>query len=147
MVFDGLFGSDRDGMLRSSGTVLVTHAVQFLPRVDYILVMSEGSPSFFGTWAELQQLEGLSREVITLIQASKHGDGDERKRKGPHGKGRKDGMAEKDGFIMTVEEREYGVAHLSVWIMWLHNAGGWVYVALQVIFLILDRGLYVASEW
>lgn len=134
-------------MLRSSGTILVTHAVHFLPRVDFILVMSEGSPSFFGTWAELQQLEGLSREVISSIQASNHGDGDEIKRKGYFGKGRKEGMAEKDGFIMTVEEREYGVAHLSVWIMWLRNAGGWVYIALQVIFLIMDRGLYVASEW
>jgi ATP-binding cassette subfamily C (CFTR/MRP) protein 1 len=147
MVFDGLFGSDRDGLLRSSGTILVTHAVHFLPRVDFILVMLEGSPSFFGTWSELQLLEGLSREVISSIQASNHGDGDERKRKGPGGKGRKEGMAERDGFIMTAEEREYGVAHLSVWIMWLHNAGGWVYVSLQVLFLILDRGLYVASEW
>lgn len=147
MVFDGLFGSDGDGMLRSSGTILVTHAVQFLPRVDLIVVMSDGSPSFIGTWSELQQLEGDPHDVISSIKASNHGDGDERKRKGPGGNVRKEGMREKDGIIMTTEEREYGVASLRVWIMWLHNAGGWGYVALQFIFLVLDRGLFVASDW
>jgi ABC-type multidrug transport system fused ATPase/permease subunit len=144
-VFDGLF--DGEGLLRSSGTVLVTHAMHFLPRVDFILVMSDGSPSFFGTWLELQESKGTSRQLMDAIQSSSHGDGDEGKRKSVGGKLHKEGLEEKDGFIMSVEEREHGVAQLRVWFMWINNAGGWMFIACQLILLVLDRGLYVASDW
>jgi len=144
-VFDGLFGFQHEGFLNKTGTILVTHAIHFLPRVDKILVMSEGVPSFFGSWKELQARKGSTDEVLHSIQLSGHGEKHETKRS--FGKLRREGVVEKDGFIMTVEEREYGVASLDVWLRWFRNAGGWKFVFLQFFFLVLDRGFYVASDW
>lgn len=147
-VFEGLFGSESEctGMLRSSGTVLVTHAVQFLPRVDLIMVIVDGSPTFCGTWSEMQQIEGVTKDIINAVVYSTDTDGDE-KRQREGARQSHDRITEKDGIFMTTEEREYGVASLSVWTTWFHHAGGWSFFLWQLLFLIVDRGLYVGSDW
>ena len=145
-VFDGLFGHENNGVLRGSGSLLVTHAEQFLPRVDKILVMIEGEPSFFGTYDELQQFAGRNDSATALVDFSS-GDSKVEKDKRKVAKLRKDGANEDDGVIMTVEERNYGVSSFVDWATWFINAGGISFVLFQLVFLVLDRGLFVLSDW
>jgi len=142
LVFERLF-SPEHGMLRSGGNMLVTHALQFLPHVEYILALSSGSPSFLGTWAEFKAMSSdESNDIMREIQLSSSG---KKNRQGGHL--HKDGVLEKDGQIMTVEERMYGRSSVSTWIEWFSNAGGWSFFLLQLLFLVLDRGLYILSDW
>ena len=48
---------------------------------------------------------------------------------------------------MTVEEREFGLSGWRTWLKWFQFAGGWVFLAVSVIGLALDRALYVIAEW
>jgi ABC-type multidrug transport system fused ATPase/permease subunit len=103
-VFDALFGND-GGVLRGGGTILVTHAVHFLPRaeVSKILVLSSvsqdsnsesetggqggggsGNVIFNGTWAELVDAaavedpsNGAPLSDLLASALSPHGDGNE----------------------------------------------------------------------
>lgn len=146
-VFDGLFNNKEtnSGVLRGSGVLLVTHAEQFLPRVDKILVMQHGEPSFFGTFEELQAFAGRDDSAAALIEMSCRAVDEKDRRKNL--KLRKDGAVEDDGIIMTVEERNYGVSSFLDWATWFINAGGMPFVLSQLLFLILDRGLFVGSDW
>lgn len=140
-VFDSLFQA-KTGILRQSGTVLVTHALHFLPQADLILILEQGAPVFLGTFQELRELESKSDSLETsMIQQIQ--DGSHEKIAHLH----RNGVTEQDGIIMTIEEREYGQAGLSVWVEWCKNAGGWSFFISQIVFLCLDRGIYVASDW
>lgn len=141
-VFEHLFSLD-SGALRGSGTILVTHALQFLPQVDYIMAMSAGSPSFCGTWTQLKTMgSDQSNDIVRDIQLSTS------KTKKKHvGILHKEGLLEKEGLIMTVEERMYGISTLSIWVEWFKNAGGWTFFIVQFVFMVLDRGLYILSDW
>ena len=145
-VFDGLFGTNNDGVLSTHGSLLVTHAEQFLPRVDKILVMVEGEPSFFGTYEELHQFAGRNESASALIDLSSKDDLATREKRRA-AKLRKDGANEEDGIIMTVEERNYGVSSFIDWATWFINAGGIPFIIFQLVFLVLDRGLFVMSDW
>lgn len=146
VVFDRLFSED--GALREKGTILVTHALHLLPAVDVILVMQDdGTPSFLGTWSELQSRQEGSEEIATVVkQAGLNGEND-RGRKLPSTKRIRKGIDENDGMIMSAEEREYGVASFSVWIEWFNRAGGWFFFFAQIVLLCFDRGFYVLSDW
>uniref|UniRef100_A0A7S3L4V8 ATP-dependent transporter ycf16 n=1 Tax=Amphora coffeiformis TaxID=265554 RepID=A0A7S3L4V8_9STRA len=146
-VFDGLFNNceNSTGVLRNRGTLLVTHAEQFLPRVDKILVMSDGEPSFFGTFKELNDFAVENESAKALIDHSTKRTGKDKKKKSS--KLRKEGANEDDGIIMTVEERNYGVSSFVDWATWFINAGGLPFVITQLVFLVLDRGLFVMSDW
>jgi ABC-type multidrug transport system fused ATPase/permease subunit len=152
-VFEGLFrpasdsNNEAGGVLRPCGTLLVTHAEHFLPKVDKILVMVDGEPSFFGTFDDLNQFAGEDGAAAALIDSSKKEVDGQQKDRGNKAKLRRDGTLEKDGIIMTVEEREYGVSSFKDWATWFINAGGVSFIFLQIVFLILDRGLYIASDW
>jgi ABC-type multidrug transport system ATPase subunit len=148
IVFDRLFSSTNDGVLRKSGTILVTHALHLLPSVDLILVMKNGSPAFLGSWIELQQLEEITDGISpAIIHSIIRGEEDAIEKRLSKGKLRRDGIVERDGIIMTVEEREYGVASFAVWVEWFKGAGGWSFFLSQMLLLCLDRGFYIASDW
>ena len=146
-VFDGLFNNSdtNTGVLRNRGTLLVTHAEQFLPRVDKILVMTDGEQSFFGTFKELNEFAGENESAKALIDYSGKRSGKDKKKRSS--KLRKEGANEDDGIIMTVEERNYGVSSFVDWATWFINAGGLPFVITQLVFLVLDRGLFVMSDW
>ena len=145
-MFDGLFSKDSQGVLRTRGSLLVTHAEQFLPRVDKILVMVDGEASFFGTYEELREFAGQDETAARLIDSSPRDDRTAREKRRA-AKLRKDGANEDDGIIMTVEERNYGVSSFVDWATWFINAGGIPFIVFQLAFLVLDRGLFVLSDW
>eukprot|EP00957_Ditylum_brightwellii_P006415 487231-Ditylum_brightwellii.AAC.1 len=56
-------------LLASSAIVLVTHASQFLNRVDNIMVLVEGRPSFLGTWDDLKSFECKDELTMRSIES------------------------------------------------------------------------------
>ena len=143
-VFESLFVKEKKGMLCNAGTILVTHALHLLPSADLIVIMKDGSPAFLGSWDELQQMKH-SDQLSSAIKDALVDNNDDKK----HGTGKlhRDGASEEDGIIMTVEEREYGVASFRIWVLWFKNAGGWPFFISQMVLLALDRGFYVTSDW
>lgn len=146
-VFDGLF-HPTSGILRNAGTILVTHAIHFLPRADRIIVLDDGRCTFSGTWNELKTIQdGDSSKNVGLLEAIKseaHGGNHD------EAQGRKeptDDNTTKNGTIMTVEERNYGVSSIKPWLTWCKNAGGWSFFIPQLFILIVDRAFNVATDW
>ncbi len=140
-VFDSLFRANH-GILRRGGTILVTHALHFLPQADLILILEQGAPVFLGTFEELRELETKSESSeASMVQQIQDASQEKVAHLHHHG------TTERDGVIMAVEEREYGKAGYAIWVEWARNAGGWSFFLSQTLFLCLDRGIYVASDW
>ena len=144
-----MFGSQ--GLLQSQATILVTHAMQFLQCMDRVLVLSEGTPVFFGTFSELQQTKGLPPIEAFDHNSSEGGDKNqslEDDKADPYkdnvGNGNDD---EKEEIIMTNEVREHGLSKFRVWLIWFQYAGGWPFLLTQILLLAFDRLMYVGSEW
>ena len=144
-VFEGLFGSN--GALRSQAVVLVTHATKFLQRMDKLVVLSEGSPVFSGTYTEL-----LNSKGHTAIDALNYDEKDFTTKKQvvdilPQEKfaGSEEGV--KQETIMTKEDRHFGLSKFKLWLTWFQYAGGWSFFLTQILLLTFDRTMYVASEW
>ncbi|XP_062605644.1 multidrug resistance-associated protein 1-like, partial [Saccostrea cucullata] len=53
-----------EGLLRNKTRILVTHGVHWLPKVDLIVVMDEGTISEVGTYEELLQKRGAFSEFL-----------------------------------------------------------------------------------
>lgn len=144
-VFDALFGPGR-GALKSGVTILVTHATKFLPCMDNIIVLSGGSPIFNGTWTELQKSEG--NDTLEVLDSDLGLAPSERLDEDDLDQHTKDEDSfEKEELIMTAEEKESGLSSLRIWYIWFEHAGGWTFLFFQVLFLVFDRMMYVASEW
>lgn len=145
-VFDGLFGSD--GALNSQAVVLVTHATKFLQHMDKLVVLSNGSTLFSGTYTELLDTKGHAA-IDALEQdeqdlACKKGSNDVRSSLTERVES---GEERQEEIIMTDEDREFGLSKFRVWMTWFQYAGGWSFFLTQMLLLIFDRTMYVASEW
>ena len=140
-VFDALFGSE--GALKGQATVLVTHATRFLQRMGKVLVLSEGRSVFVGTHDELRNTSSTDITLSQYLITSK----EEEEKFAVNDRAEKQGDDEKEKLIMTAEEREFGLSKFSHWLTWLKYAGGWPFIFLQILFLLIDRFFYVCSEW
>lgn len=147
-VYNGLFG--KNGMLKTQATIVVTHATKFLQKMDCILVLSQGEAAFCGTYSELQHSKGHSA-VEALVQNLTADVSEDSKKEantvGGHRVHDDNNEEGKEQLIMTKEDREFGLSKFKTWLIWFQYAGGWTYFLLQVMFLIIDRALYVSSEW
>ena len=49
---------------------------------------------------------------------------------------------------MTVEKREHGLSSFKTWLLWFRqHAGGFPFLAVQVILMTIDRVFYIATEY
>ncbi|XP_034237463.1 multidrug resistance-associated protein 1-like [Thrips palmi] len=62
------------GMLANKTRVLVTHGISFLPRVDSIVVLKDGTVSEEGTYQELMQRKGAFAEFLLQHLQAEEGD-------------------------------------------------------------------------
>jgi hypothetical protein len=103
--------------------------------------MVKGEPTFFGTYEELQDFAGNNESASAFVETENEQERQDTFRT------RKEEAKEEDGVIMTVEERYYGVSSFVDWATWFINAGGIPFIVFQCLFLVLDRGLFVLSDW
>jgi ABC-type multidrug transport system fused ATPase/permease subunit len=163
-------------LLRNSAVLLVTHASHFISHhaIDQILLIAEGRNQFLGTWEELtvfKPTNEVSRRAVEFIQSSvrestqeeEHDGEDEADEQGladikmvpttETSATSKDEEVQGDkekgsgGRLIQVEQREHGLSSIKTWLLWFQRAGGIPFFTIQVIFMTLDRSLYVAVEW
>jgi len=164
-VFSRLF-DEEGGLLARAASVLVTHANAVLPRVHRIMVMGGGRDDlgrvvFQGTWKELGTFEGETEEDKSFLESVRGGDTDDAAASTNSTLQRESIPIEsettsspssscppiKKTSLMTVEEREHGLASLQIWLTWFRYAGGFPFLAILASFLFLDRAAYVLTEW
>jgi ATP-binding cassette, subfamily C (CFTR/MRP), member 1 len=142
-----LFEECIGGALKSKTRILVTHQLHFLPKVDYILVMKNGTIAEQGAYQELLQAKGefsqliqnyngdtaekqQAEENVAEIIVSSDGNDIERIKKMLEVKHE---IAARN--LMKDEERQTGHVSVDVWIRYM-NANGGVLFFITVIFML-----------
>lgn len=67
-VGEAIFAQAITGALAGKTRVLVTNALQYLPRCDRILVLETGSVSAMGTWDEVKDTEAYRRASAEIVE-------------------------------------------------------------------------------
>jgi len=131
--------------------VLVTHALHFLPQVDYICVVADGRIVERGTYSELME-SGREFSMFVREFGSKDGEGeqskqeeeikvedqpeDEKKKKFTTGAG-----------IMQAEERNTGAVDMTVYKEYLGAARGRFILPFLVFAIVMMQGSTVMSSY
>jgi len=71
-VFDQVFMDE----MKNKTRILVTHAVDFIDRVDRIIIMEGGRIKYIGTYEELQHSDEIKHIIETLAHSSVHDEVD-----------------------------------------------------------------------
>jgi len=142
--------------------ILVTHALHFLPQVDYIYTIADGQIKERGTYTELMANRGVFsrfvKEFGSKQQEKENEDADEivgeieaeTKRKGDKGP---DAVAvlkeqyEKGETIMQEEERNVGAVNWKVYKSYLAAGKGHILVPALLLSLLLVQVAQVTSSY
>ena len=150
-MFQQVFVNNPEGRTK----ILVTHALHFLPQVDYICTIADGQIMERGTYAELmanrgvlskfvQQFGSKQQEVASEVEVEKEGkaNGDPNvvaTLKEQYGKGKT---------IMQEEERNVGTVTWKVYKTYLAAGGGYILISSLLLSLLLLQGAQVmVSYW
>jgi ABC-type multidrug transport system ATPase subunit len=139
----------------SSGAtrILVTHALHFLPRVDYIYFMVDGQIAERGTFEEIMAIRGdFSRnfdEFVTKSQEDSEGekavdledaDVDENAKKRR--------VARRGAALMQAEERNIGAVNFQVYKRYFQSGNGVVLLpAMFVTIVLMQTAVVLSSYW
>ncbi|KAJ3876293.1 ABC transporter [Lentinula edodes] len=148
-VFNNVLHDNSAGKTR----ILVTHALHFLPLVDYIYVVNDGRIVEFGTYRELMENgHEFSRfinefgnngpqeskdEKESEVEVVKEDDGHEKKLK----------MATAGAGMMQVEERNTGAVSGSIYKTYIKSGNGFVLLPIFFLSLVLVQGATVMSSY
>ena len=163
-VFQNVLQNSLSGKTR----ILVTHAIHFLPQVDYIYVISDGRIAEQGTYAKLMAHAGEFSAFIKEFgstEEDKVEDEDEEvaiKNSGVETEGNKvDSVAEltkeeklekmkkatPGATLMQTEERNTGAIQWDVYRIYIRAGYGEVIIPLLVLSLVLLQGATVLSSY
>ncbi|GAA6063571.1 hypothetical protein JCM10212_003150 [Sporobolomyces blumeae] len=150
-----LFDEAICGSLANKTRILVTHALHFLPRCDYIICLENGKISQEGTYADLvADKEGAFASLMEEFGggvAEKHDEEDEKAEEAIEGgdaKG-KDAKEAKPAAkaLMQEEERSTGSVDGAVYRQIFNLAQGWVTFTILIVAVILQQGAQVVGSY
>ncbi|KAI9000570.1 P-loop containing nucleoside triphosphate hydrolase protein [Trametes punicea] len=136
--------------------VLVTHALHFLPQVDYIYTMVDGRVAEHGSYAELMAADGdfarfvrefgskegeEEQEEEAVEEAAEEDDVDADGEK-PRKRQQQQGAA-----LMQVEERNTGAVSNQVYLEYLRAGKGYIILPLLLLSVTLLQGAQVMSSY
>ncbi|KAI0749569.1 ABC transporter [Daedaleopsis nitida] len=139
--------------------ILVTHALHFLPQVDYIYTMVDGRVSEHGTYAELMAANGdfarfvnefgskeseLEKEEEAVETDVEDAEGDE---KAAADKAEKRKKKTQGAALMQTEERNTGAVSREVYKAYIKAGKGYVIIPLLVLSVALLQGSQVMSSY
>ena len=133
--------------------ILVTHASHFLNRVDKIVVLVDGKNEFTGGWDDLMKFQPKDEKVAQFLDFVRSSVQEEENESAKDERDvildnqrsrREEAVADN---LMKVEEREYGLASTSTWLLWFKHAGGFFFLSFQILYMSIDRFAYVAVEY
>ncbi|KAF8072009.1 ABC transporter [Lyophyllum atratum] len=144
-VFQNVLQNSLSGKTR----VLVTHALHFLPQVDYIYTIADGRIAERGTFAELMGGNGEFAKFVTEFGAKEEEEKEE-KREGRSSKEKGNGPMKKATMgvaLMQVEERNTGAIAWDVYKEYSRAGKGKVVLPLLFLSLVLIQGATVMSSY
>ena len=139
--------------------ILVTHALHFLPQVDYIYTIADGQIMERGTYAELMANDGVFSKFLKEFgskQEEEMEDVDEDAAEvAKGGKGQKGSGAvtalkeryEKGKTIMQDEERSVGAVPWKTYKTYITAGNGIILVPALILSLLLVQGAQVMSSY
>lgn len=143
------------GAAQDKTRVLVTHALHFLPQVDYIYTMTDGRIGEHGTYADLMAAEGdFARFVNEFGSKESELEKEEEAAEDEKDDNAKDEKAvaamkkrKQGAAMMQAEERNTGAVSKEVYVEYLRAGKG--YIILPVLFLsvTLMQGAQVMSSY
>ena len=157
-VFERVFVNNPEGRTK----ILVTHALHFLPQVDYVCTISDGQIMERGTYAELMADRGVfskfiqqfgskqqeeekedTEEITSEVEVEKEGkaDGD------PNTVAALKEQYEKGKTIMQEEERNVGAVNREVYKTYLAAGNGYILIPCLLLSLLLLQGAQVMSSY
>lgn len=146
-VFQNVLQSSLQGKTR----ILVTHALHFLPYVDYVYVMFEGQIVERGTYAELISNEGAFARFVQEFGNAENGDKGEAveeeipaEQKAVQKK-RRTGVA--GAGLMQTEERNTGAVSGAVYGAYFRAGKGGIVIPLLIFWVIMQQGSTVMSSY
>lgn len=146
-VFHNVLHNNLSGKTR----ILVTHALHFLPQVDYIYAIADGRIAERGTYAELTENDGEFSKFITEFgsktadeEAKEEQDVTEVANEEKAG-GRKEAVV--GPAMMQAEERNTGAIRWDVYKVYLRAGKGTVILPVLFCSLILVQGTTVMGSY
>ncbi|GAA5878573.1 hypothetical protein JCM1840_007455 [Sporobolomyces johnsonii] len=149
-----LFENAICGALAGKTRILVTHALHFLPRVDYIICLEHGKITEEGTYADLVAdkdgaFSALMEEFGGDLEEKKEekDEAEEEAIEEEGGKSKKQGDKPKAKGLMQEEERATGSVSKAVYGHIFTLANGWVTFTLLLLSVILQQGAQVVGSY
>ncbi|KAI0300742.1 ABC transporter [Russula brevipes] len=148
-VFNNVLLDSTSGATR----ILVTHALHFLPKVDYIYFMADGRITEYGTFEEMMASHGdfsrtfdefvtkdrkESKDEIAIDLEDVDADENAKKRR----------ASKRGAQLMQAEERNVGAVNLQVYKQYFRSGNGIVLVpAMFVSITLMQAAIVVSSYW
>jgi ABC-type multidrug transport system ATPase subunit len=139
----------------SSGAtrILVTHALHFLPKVDYIYFMIDGHIAERGTFEEMMANRGeFSRTFDEFVTKDQEDSGGEKEMDledaDADENAKKRRVARRGAALMQAEERNTGAVNLQVYKRYFQSGNGRVLLpAMFVTIVLMQASVVVSSYW
>lgn len=146
-VFQNVLLSPPEGTTR----VLVTHALHFLPQVDYIYTVVDGRLIERGSYAELLENGGEFAKFVREFGAKEKQEEEEEEAVEEAGedkkKDTKDVVLAGKGTMMQTEERNTGSVNGAIYRQYLHAGRGEILIPFLIISVALLQGIQVMSSY
>ena len=139
--------------------ILVTHALHFLPQVDYIYTIADGQIMEHGTYAELMVNGGVFSKFLKEFGSKQEEEGGDVDGVAAEGgiakaeKGQANAVAalreefEKGGTIMQEEERSVGAVTWKIYKTFLAAGNGYILVPALLLSQLFVQGAQVMSSY
>ncbi|VDB90127.1 unnamed protein product [Peniophora sp. CBMAI 1063] len=148
-VFNRVLADASSGKTR----LLVTHALHFLRRADYVYAIVDGHIAERGTYSELMDARGtFARHIDEFVSDAQQteaekADGVETTPAEAAAKAKREAAVKGDA-VMQEEERETGAVSWRVYREYIMAGYGWASVPFVMAFLVLEQGaIVVTSYW
>ena len=135
--------------LHGKTRLLVTQALNFLPQVDHIIVLKNGTIAEQGSYAQLYRQNGQLRKMVDAVE--KRTEKGEKNSNGSEAAKPKKAANTEDapaGNIVHDEEVTTGAIRGSTWWSYIRAAGGWkIIIALILSIASQQAGAVMMNQW
>ncbi|PRP88227.1 multidrug resistance-associated protein 1-like [Planoprotostelium fungivorum] len=141
------------GELKGKTRVFVTHQIQHLSGVDYVIVLgTTGQMAESGTYKELMkepngQFRKLIEEHVKKLRESTEVEKAVETIEIPDKKTLRESLNKSAAKLITTEERAVGRVSLGVWISYVKSCGGYHALVLLLFFYSLYMGMKLSSDF
>lgn len=137
-------------VLHGKTRLLVTQALNFLPKVDHVIVLNNGTIAEQGSYAELYRQNGLLRKMVDAVEkrAEKVDKRSGKQQETTESKKVTKAGDVPSGGIVSEEDVITGAISGSTWWAYIKAAGGWKTVATLLLSVLSQQaGAVMMNQW